>query len=190
MDAKELPPIDLLRKLLRYEPETGLLFWREREPVMFAGEGMAQAANCNRWNARLAGKMAGRLSADGYTVVSIFDWPYQAHRLIWCIYYGQQLKNKECIDHINHAKSDNRICNLRLCDKQANMKNQSLPSNNTSGVMGVNFHSGSGKWEARICINYKRISLGRFDRIDDAIAARKKAKDNFGFHENHGQALS
>jgi hypothetical protein len=46
-------------------------------------------------------------------------------------------------------------------------------SNNTSGHIGVLFHKSSGKWEARITVNRKRLHLGLFTFKSDAIAARQ-----------------
>lgn len=54
----------------------------------------------------------------------------------------------------------------------------SLPTkrtDNTSGQTGVHFRK--EKWEARICHNGLRYMLGRFERIEDAVAARKKAEE-------------
>ena len=36
-------------------------------------------------------------------------------------------------------------------------------------------------------VNKKRVNLGRFDDIDDAIATRKIAELFHGFHKNHGK---
>ena len=35
------------------------------------------------------------------------------------------------------------------------------------------------KWKAEICVDYKKIMLGRFDIIDDAIRARKDAEAKY-----------
>lgn len=47
---------------------------------------------------------------------------------------------------------------------------------NTSGQTGVAFRK--GKWEARIAYEGLRYMLGRFENIDDAIAARKQAEED------------
>ena len=47
---------------------------------------------------------------------------------------------------------------------------------NTSGQTGVAFRN--GKWEARIAHEGLRFMLGRFEDIDDAIAARKQAEED------------
>nr|DAO60574.1 MAG TPA: hypothetical protein [Caudoviricetes sp.] len=53
---------------------------------------------------------------------------------------------------------------------------QKISRNNTSGVKGVYQDKASGKWVARIKFQRKTYSLGRFERLEDAAAARKKAE--------------
>lgn len=57
------------------------------------------------------------------------------------------------------------------------IKNKKTQSNNTSGVTGVSFHARKGQWYARISFLGKSHSLGYFDKLDDAIAARKRAEE-------------
>lgn len=56
------------------------------------------------------------------------------------------------------------------------IKNKRMQKNNTSGVTGVSFHSRKGQWYARISFKGESHSLGYFDRLEDAINARKKAE--------------
>ena len=48
---------------------------------------------------------------------------------------------------------------------------------NTSGHTGVSFNKTAGKWTASIQRGGKQRHLGTFSDIEDAIAARKRAKD-------------
>jgi len=52
-------------------------------------------------------------------------------------------------------------------------------TNNTSGVRGVSWHKGRGKWCARIMFQGKSISLGYFDSLDEAKKAREEAETEF-----------
>jgi len=79
-------------------------------------------------------------------------------------------------DHIDRNEFNNRSCNLRPATHQENSCNKSIQSNNTSGVSGVCFNSGHGKWIARIGVCGKRIYLGDFDNKKDAIRARLQAE--------------
>jgi hypothetical protein len=90
------------------------------------------------------------------------------------------------IDHLNHVRHDNRMINLRETDSHGNSRNQSKPSHNTSGVVGVSLSNRIGRnetrWEVRICGKF----LGYFDNFFEAVCKRKSAELQFGFHPNHG----
>lgn len=83
-------------------------------------------------------------------------------------------------DHVNRNPLDNRRNNLREANRQENSRNHSLRKDNTSGVSGVNWSKRMNKWYARINNNDgKRISLGYFDDINDAIISRLKAEKKY-----------
>jgi hypothetical protein len=55
---------------------------------------------------------------------------------------------------------------------------QTIPSvNNTSGAIGVSWRPDMGKWRVRLSFKGETLHLGHYDKIEDAIAARKKAED-------------
>lgn len=90
------------------------------------------------------------------------------------------------VDHINHDRSDNHIENLRLVTNMQNAQNKKMRPDNTSGTTGVYFNKSLKLWCARITINQKVIMLGcRVDK-DAAVALRKQAEIEYGFHPNHG----
>lgn len=183
MATKPIPTPDLLRQLLRYEPETGKLFWRERPPSMFQDSYRTAAGCAANWNSRWAGKEAFTCKmAVGHLQGRIGYGSYLAHRVAWAIYYGEWPKGE--IDHINHDPADNRIENLRDVSHAENHRNQSLRQNNSSGVAGV--ARVRDVWYARIKRGGKLTHLGYFERFEDAVAARKDAEVMFGFHRNHG----
>jgi hypothetical protein len=76
----------------------------------------------------------------------------------------------EIVDHINGDMLDNRRSNLRKCTKQQNCANQKVKSN-ISGAKGVTKHKKTGKWSARITVNFQNIHLGLFEDVDDAARA-------------------
>ena len=79
-------------------------------------------------------------------------------------------------DHINRNKLDNRKSNLRTVTKSENAINTKLNSNNASGYKGIYWDKFTNKWRAEIKIFYKKISLGRFLNLEDAILARKEGE--------------
>ena len=87
--------------------------------------------------------------------------------------------NNEVVDHINRNKKDNRLCNLRNTNKSINAFNSKLNQNNSSGYTGVYYRKDTRKWVAEIKKNYKKISLGNFNKKEDAINARKKAEEEY-----------
>lgn len=183
--AKELPSPELLRKLLRYEPETGKLYWRERTPDMFVGRLARPEHSCKRWNTINAKREAGSSLPEGYRQISVFGTNFLSHRIVWALYYGKD--PEEHIDHINGNRTDNRISNLRVASPQENSKNQRKGVRNTSGVLGVNWSERLGKWRAEISVKGKNKHLGLFDTLEEAYAVRKEAEKKYGFHENHGR---
>jgi hypothetical protein len=74
---------------------------------------------------------------------------------------------KDNVDHKNNDKHDNRLDNLRWCDKIENGQNQKIRKNNVSGVKGVGQYKQTNKWRARITINGRDISLGHYNTIEE-----------------------
>ena len=84
-------------------------------------------------------------------------------------------------DHIDRDTFNNKRSNLRPASPTDNARNSTIGSNNSSGVIGVSWHTRDETWTARIGINKKNIHLGYFNSKTDAIKARLKAeKEYFG----------
>jgi len=187
MADKSVPCPTVLRQLLRYEPETGKLFWLHRGPEWFKNGQKTAAHNCAVWNARYSNKEAfTAIGSHGYMTGSVLDIKILAHRAVFALEFG--LWPEFQVDHINGNKLDNRLANLRSATNAENARNMSLSSANKSGVTGVFWLSEYRKWLAYIGIcGGKRENLGRFNRIEDAIIARKSAEIRHGYHQNHGK---
>lgn len=157
-------------ELFTYNDGTGALVWR-----------------VTRSNRAVAGTIAGTVDSDGYTAINTHGKIHKAHRIVWdMLNPSDPLKEDEQIDHINHDRQDNRLCNLRKVSARDNRRNSSPSKKNTSGVVGVGWRTDRNCWRAWITINRKQIILGCFDSFDEAVLARKAAEIKFGFHENHG----
>lgn len=83
------------------------------------------------------------------------------------------------VDHINGDKLDNRKQNLRICTIRQNIMNAKVSKNNTSGYTGVSLRSDRELYRANIMVNRKQIYLGSFEKIEDAILARKQAEEKY-----------
>jgi hypothetical protein len=176
-----LPSRQVLRAILSYDPSSGDLRWLERPLEMF-GSLRAQRA----WNAKWAGKPAYYLiDGGGYANARMLGSRRRAHRVIWKWMTGEE---PEIIDHINGVRSDNRWCNLRNTDQTGNMTNAARPKNNRSGSVGVWYCKRTSLWCAEIMHRGHKQWLGGFPEIESAIAARKGAEAELGFHPNHGRA--
>lgn len=178
MKREDITP-EILRELLEYNPETGELFWKERDVKWFKSQ-----RDCNTWNTRYSGNKISN-SSRGYVKFGIFSITFLAHRCGYAIYHGKWPNDQ--LDHINGITTDNRIENLRDVSNEENGRNRTKPSTNTSGHIGVSYEKTYNKWKAQIRIGPKSINLGRFVCLEDAIKARKQAEIKYGFHENHGR---
>jgi hypothetical protein len=172
MSANNLPSIEYLRQLVDYDPDTGLFTYRYM-PSM-----------CQTRNTRFAGKPAFRRKRRKYLSAVVDGTEVYAHRAAWAHAVGEWPHGE--VDHVNHDTTDNRLCNLRVVDRNSNTRNLPKASNNTSGATGVYWFKQMQCWTARIRVDRKLVSLGCFDSFDDAAAARKAAERQFGFHANHG----
>ncbi len=129
-----------------------------------------------------------KFSTNGYKIVQLYKngkaSTNSIHRLIAQAYIPNP-DHKQCVDHINNDRTDNRLENLRYATKQENSRNCSISKNNTSGTKGVNWNKRDKKWSARITIDGIKIHIGRFDNKEDAINARvNKANEVFGIYTN------
>lgn len=173
MTKRILPTPEQLRQLLRYDPETGKMFWLPRPREMFPTQ-----RSFNTWNSRFAGKEAfTAITKEHYRFGTIFGHPFRAHRVAWAIYYGKW--PDEFIDHKNGDTEDNRLENLREASNAENMQNAGRPSHNTSGYKGVSFYKPYQKWKASIRAFGKQVHLGYFDAPESAHAAYCEAAKQY-----------
>lgn len=172
IEPPEITPA-LLRALLRYESDTGLLFWRERPRHLFTLD-----REHRRWNGRYANRPASYKRGNGYLGLFVFRRGLSAHRVAWAVSQGEWPIGD--VDHINGVRDDNRISNLRDVTRSENCRNASLSKANKTGATGVTFRR--GKWRASM-----HIHLGLFDTLEEAVAARKEAEERLGYHPNHGR---
>lgn len=173
---------EIVRELLDYDPETGVLTWRVRSSKWFDYD----AHRCAVWNARFSGKPAGSVNAYGYVVTSILAHRYPAHHLIWLWMTGSLPQGE--VDHEDHDRANNRWANLKDAGGSENRKNKTRYSNNKSGVTGVAWCDRTSKWRASISISGRTRYIGSFGTKDEAVAARKAAEVRLGYHQNHGRA--
>ncbi len=174
MAKRQLPSPEDLRQLLRYEPETGKLFWKERDEKWFVACRHTPRAQAITWNKRFSGKEAlAAVNSSGYRTGTIFGIMVQSHRIAWAIHYGEWPTG--WLDHINGTRTDNRITNLREATGSQNGSNRGVQKDSISGIKGVRWHRRINRWQARITVQRKQMHLGYFTTSDEAAAAYAEA---------------
>jgi hypothetical protein len=169
--------VELAREYFAYDPKTGVVTWSKRDTRHVKVGDIAGWVDTSRDRQRQ------------YLMVSFRGQQFLLHRVIMGIITGVMPAYPEYeVDHENGNGLDNRQCNLRLTTKGVNLQNKRRYSNNTSGCCGISFRASHGTWRARIAVNGKEKHLGTFENEHDAIAARKDAEHQFGYHENHGNS--
>lgn len=167
-------------EILEYCSETGIFRWKERPLSSFPRTKIhTQERNCQIWNARFAGTIAGNRLHSGYIRVCIAHTSYLAHRLAWLAHYGKWPNGY--LDHINTNRHDNRIANLREATASQNNANKNMRRSSKSGRKGVSWDRTIGKWQCGIGVNGKQIKIGSYNSLDEAaLAYEEAAKKYFG----------
>lgn len=161
MDTKVLPTPDVLRNLLRYDPETGGLIWLPRN-------------NSANFNSKHANRLAfTAVNSRGYRVGRIGGVSLTAHRTAWALFFGTWPEGQ--IDHVNGDRLDNRIDNLRAATPRENSANKRKKPGASSKFVGVTRRTDTGKWDAQIKDFGKRTHLGCFTSEEAAARAYDRA---------------
>lgn len=155
---------------LRYEKETGVLYWMNEVRAGFKKSAIMHKA----------GDVAISRRKDGRGVVRINGKLYLSYRIAWLLHYGESPTGE--IDHANGNCSDDRIENLRDCSRTFNQENlrKAFKNKESCAILGVYLDKrkkdGNKRWRSAITSNGRQISLGYFRTQDEAAAAYIAAK--------------
>jgi len=136
---------DQLKKLLHYDPETGVFTWLVDCVKCYAGE---LAGHTNHYNTRVR--------------IGINRKSYMAHQLAWLYMTGEWTS---LIDHKDRNTRNNSWENLRAATVSQNGGNAKLATDNNTGFKGVSFRR--GRYRAKC----QRKDIGSFLTAEEAARA-------------------
>ena len=74
--------------------------------------------------------------SNGYICININGNIHKLHRLLAKAFIANP-DGFDCVDHIDHDRSNNDLLNLRWCNSAQNNQNQSKRKDNTTGEIGI-----------------------------------------------------
>ena len=158
MNWKPVPDLGELKKYYEYNPETGVVILKEMR--------------CNS-DVKRVGKQIGNLRKRNNRLVWTISHEYKnfyLSRFIWKIMTGED-PGKFIVEHKNRDSTDNRWCNLRLATVPQNAINKF-----STGYSKI---KNSGKYRVRVTVDGKRVSIGNFDKEEDAKKALIQARKQY-----------
>jgi hypothetical protein len=155
----QLPPVERLRHLFSYDPQTGIV-----------------SRNHGR-GGELAGARVGTKNSHGHLICRVDYRTCYVHRIAWALYHGEE--PPELIDHINGDGVDNRIANLRAATNSENRVNARPNTGSHSGLRGAHWSKSEGRWRSSIRVNGRYVHLGWFETKEDAAEAYAIAAERY-----------
>jgi HNH endonuclease len=148
--------VEWLRERFSYDPETGMLTWRD---------------------GKYAGQPVATRKVDGYLVIrpkiNGKRHYFRVHRVAFALMTGEWPLHD--IDHWNGVRDNNRWKNLRSATRSENKQNLKGPlRSGSSGLLGVSPRY--GRWQANIKTNGRQTHLGYFTTKEEAHQAYLTAK--------------
>lgn len=157
-----MPVLESIAKTFSYNPETGVLSYREARGSLPAG------------------RRAGTPTAGGYSVMLAGGHTY-AHRIIWHMMTGEWPQHP--VRHINGDKLDNRWNNLevrlpvRLRDKVTrkpiDRERESVSAHGVTRRFSAILQR--QVWDVNVIVGGKAVRIGRFYSEDEAHRAFQNA---------------
>lgn len=155
-----------LKEVIRYNPITGIFLWVN--PSKYHRE------KCNT----RAGTIRSYINNKKYRWIGIDEKYYPEQRLAWLYTTGVQPLGH--IDHRNGNTLDNRLYNLNCVDHYKNAQNHKVKIKKNELPSGVR-STASGKYQARIRVNNKKIHLGTFKTVKEAFGAYTAARRKYHY---------
>lgn len=168
--ARSITPEDV-RALVSYDPLTGAMTYKTRQPGKY---GDARAIKI--FNTLYAGKSLTKIKyANGVFYSTVWGVRMPSLRVAWML--DQGTVPDEVVPR-DGDQSNTAASNLQnVSTRHRNRRNNTIPSNNTSGYRGVHWCNTYNLWIAQIDGKF----LGRFAKKESAVAARRAAEIKYGY---------
>lgn len=141
----------------------GLIVTKQGHAILVDPEDVEMLSNYE-WSASKQGRKV-------YAFCRVGDKIVYMHRML----LGLDIGNELMVDHINGCTLDNRRSNLRAVTSLENSWHVVNAKANKYGFKGVTYNRVSGRYQARIRVGDRRVSLGYFDTAEDASEAYSRA---------------
>ena len=105
----------------------------------------------------------------GYLGVALCDKTkksYSVHRLVLQTFFP--INENKLVNHMNHIRNDNRLCNLEWCSPSENVRFSKKREGCSSKYIGVTWCKRNKKWNTTCRIDGKIVNIARFDEEHDA----------------------
>lgn len=159
-----------LKELFRCDPEKGLLYWIKGNSRNVA-----------------PGAIAGTVNLKGYRYVEIDGIKYCNTGLIWYYVHGEYPRR---MDHEDRNPTNDCLTNIRPCTRAQNRHNAKTNANNEAGIKGVRQRRDNLKWQARIQVDGRPVSLGHFNTKEEAASAYEEgARKYYGKFSSTGDGV-
>lgn len=111
---------------------------------------------------------------------------FKVHKLIAMTFLNQVPDGtmKEVINHIDGNQLNNNINNLEVVSQQYNANDGMLRNRTSSGITGISWKEDRKKWHSYFPYNGKRVNVGHFNTIEEAILARENYIINLNLQSN------
>jgi len=139
-------------------------------------EKVDQSGECWTWTAAT--------DSHGYGQMWTEPKKQPAHRISWKLANGP-IPAGMFVDHICQTRLCVRPEHLRLVTNKQNLEHRvGAQTNSKSGIRGVNWHKGAGKWRASVKHNMKHYYLGLFIDIREAERVVQEKRNELFTHND------
>jgi len=123
-----------------------------------------------------AGKKIGSRTPMGIQV-SVSGLSFGRSLIIHEMHFGSNPSNL-MVGHLDKDIYNDKLENLFLENNNLKSLTEKIHRTNTSGYKGVSFNKCVGKWHAYIGVSNRRIDLGYYHDIENAIEIRREVFDS------------